>query len=92
MAELLTARREEIETNFQAFEKLLDSLLPSQAGRFAVLRDAHLVETFDNLNDAIAVAQRKFDDGVFSIQEVTNEPLDLGFYSHARSEGQLRSE
>lgn len=86
----ITARREAMEVNFQAFEKLLGSLLPSQAGRFAVLHDANLVETFDSLNDAIAVAHDKFIDGNFSIQEVTNEPLDLGFYSHARFEGQLR--
>jgi hypothetical protein len=90
VAETLTARREEIETNFEAFESLLGSLLPSQQGRFAILHEANLVETFDSLKDAIAAAHVKFLDGVFSIQEVTREPLDLGFYSHARSEGQLR--
>ena len=25
---------------------------------------------------------RRFEDGIFSIQEVTDEPIDLGFWSH----------
>lgn len=92
MPNALIARREEIESNFTAFEALLSKLLPTKRGKFAVMRDAQLVRVYDSLAEAVASAHSEFEDGLFSIQEVTNGPLDLGFYSHAYPQGQLRSE
>jgi hypothetical protein len=76
-------RRREIEENFRAFEGFLGSLLPERAGQFALLRHKELVEVFPTAIEALAEGHNRFDDGLFSVQRVTDRPLDLGFLSYA---------
>jgi len=77
-------RQDEVKRNYEAFEKLLPTLLPERAGKFALMRNAELVEFFDTARDAFVAGQRLFaQDGLFSVQEVVETPVDLGFFSHA---------
>jgi hypothetical protein len=76
-------RRREIEENFRAFEGLLSTLLPDRAGQFALLRHRTLVEVFPTAIEALMEGQERFADGLFSVQRVTDRPLDLGFLSYA---------
>jgi hypothetical protein len=73
----------EIEQNYAAFQQLLPSLLETHPGQFAVLRHGEVVEFFDTLSDAAKFCGREYQDGLFSIQEVTSRKVDLGYYSHA---------
>jgi hypothetical protein len=75
--------RREIEENFSAFEGLLDTLLPARAGEFALLRHRDLVEVFPTAKEALTEGHQRFPDGLFSVQRVTDRPLDLGFLSYA---------
>ena len=77
-------RREQIENNYEAFQLELPSLLASHRGKFALMRDGKVVEFFDTARDAYVAGQRVFEnDLLFSIQEVIDTPVDLGFFSHA---------
>ena len=78
---------QEIEKNFQFFQGFVGSLLQKHHGKFALLHDAHLVEIFEEPIDAFVEGHSRFTDGRFSVQEVTDKPLDLGFFSHANAEG-----
>jgi hypothetical protein len=49
------------------------------------MRDGEVVGFFDTPREALKAAAEKFSDGIFSIQEVTDEPIDLGFWSHVAS-------
>lgn len=80
------ARRQEIERNFEAFEALLGGLLPSKAGQFALLSGTKLIDVFPSAGDALAEGNNRFGDGHFSVQRITNRPLDLGFLSYASGE------
>jgi hypothetical protein len=83
MADLL---REQIERNYQAFQEQLPSLIATQRGKFALMRDGQVIEFFDTARDAYVTGQRLFEqDKLFSVQEVTEVPVDLGFFSHARA-------
>lgn len=77
----------EIDRNMFAFQSQLAGLLDKHRGHFALLRDQQIVEIFESLRKAIDVAHQKFSDGKFSIQEVTDRPIDLGFFSHAENLG-----
>lgn len=77
----------EIDRNMFAFQSQLAGIIEQHRGQFALLRDQKIVEIFDSLRKAIDVAHQKFADGKFSIQEVTDQPIDLGFYSHAENLG-----
>lgn len=78
-----TARNAEIDKNFQFFQGFVGELLPAEAGKYALLRHERCVAVFDTVVEAVRAGHTKFDDGLFSIQEVTDAPLDLGFFSHA---------
>ena len=76
--------RQEIEKNYQAFQSLLPTLLTQHPGKFALMRDRKVVEFFDTPRDAYVTGQRLFsNDHLFSVQEVTESAVDLGYYSHA---------
>lgn len=79
-------RVHEIERNFQAFQGLVGSLLPAHAGQFALMRDRSVVEVFSRAGDALNAGSSRFADGLFSVQRVTDRPLDLGFLSYAEDE------
>ena len=73
----------EVDRNFEAFEAILDSILPLRRGEFALIRHGDIISYSHRESDALAEGRRRFEDGVFSVQEVTDRPVDLGFFSHA---------
>jgi len=77
---------DQVRRNYDAFTAKLPSLLKTHAGKVALMRDGEIVEFFDTARDAYFAGIRLFtQEGLFSIQEVVEAPVDLGFYSHAVS-------
>ena len=72
-----------VDLNFAAFQKLLPTLLETQAGRYALMRDGQAIEFFDSARDAVTYAEKEFSDGLFSVQQVTRKIVDLGYFSYA---------
>lgn len=83
-------RHAEIKRNYEAFEGLLASLLPTKAGQFALLRGGELVDIFPKAIDALLEGNGRFSDGRFSVQRITDRPLDLGFLSYGSGERDTR--
>ena len=76
--------QEQIEQNYYAFAKQLPQLAARHNGQFALMRDGEIVEFFDTARDAYVAGQKLFaEDKLFSVQEITVTPIDLGFFSHA---------
>jgi hypothetical protein len=78
------ARQREIERNRDFFLNELPKLLPERRGKYALLRNEKIIGFFDTPNDAVTAA-RQFDDQMYSIQQVTDLPVNLGFFSYAVS-------
>jgi hypothetical protein len=72
----------EVDRNYDAFVRMLSDILPDHRDQYALMRDGEIVAFFDKPGDAYRAGIDKFDEDVFSIQEVTDEPIDLGFWSH----------
>jgi hypothetical protein len=72
----------EVERNYDAFQRVVRDLMPNHRDQFALMRDRAVVGFFDRPGDAYRAGLERFADERFSIQEVTDEPIDLGFYSH----------
>jgi hypothetical protein len=81
------SRNLEIEKNYRFFLGYVGSILPDHRGKYALLRHQQVVRVYDALLDAVLAGHSQFGDGMFSVQEVTDTPLDLGFFSHASFEG-----
>lgn len=74
---------EEIEANFKAFQELLPSIINLYSGKFVLMRKTEVIEYFDSAGDALTYAESMYEDGIYSIQEITREVADLGYFSHA---------
>ena len=73
----------QIEINYKAFKEKLPGILESHRGKFALMRDGKIIEFFDTARDAYIAGQKLFEkDQLFSIQEVIETAIDLGFFSH----------
>jgi hypothetical protein len=75
-------QREEVDRNYDAFVRLLGSILPDHRDQLALMKDARILGFYDTPRSALEAASALVPDGIFSLQEVTDEPLDLGFWSH----------
>ncbi len=79
----MNAVQDSVDRNYEAFKKLLPGIIEKHQGRFALMRDEQLIALFDTANDAATAGDKLFEDGLFSIQEVTTRRISLGFYSYA---------
>jgi hypothetical protein len=75
----------QVDRNYDAFARILGQLLPEHRDQLALMRDGHVVGFYSTPREALQAATEQFTDGIFSIQEVTDEPIDLGFWSHVAS-------
>ena len=82
MVEIRT-KQEEVDRNFAFFQSELQRLLLKYRDKYALLRDKTVVGYFDTALDAQTAGEQQFKDGLFSIQRVSDEVIDLGLYSHA---------
>jgi hypothetical protein len=74
---------EEVDRNYEAFVGMLASLLPEHRDQLALMRDQRIVGFFDTPRAALEAAYERFDDGIFSIQEVSDRPHYLGYCTDA---------
>jgi hypothetical protein len=79
------AQRREVDANYDYFVRALGGLLPDHLGQFALLKSRAIIEFFDSPGEAYRYALRHYGAQGYSIQEVTEEPIDLGFFSHVAS-------
>lgn len=75
-------QKREVDHNYDAFMRVLGDLLRDHRDKLALMREGRIVGYYDTPREALEAAAELFPDGVFSVQEVTDEPIDLGFWSH----------
>ena len=80
----------EIERNYAAFLDMLEQLLPGNSGRYALLHDQVLEGVFNTPGEAEIMGFAKFGSAPYSIQLVTDQPVDLGFMSNAIRQREAR--
>ena len=75
----------EVDANFDYFQGIVGSIIDKHAGQYALIRAQKIVTYASSAGDAATEGYKRYPDEMFSVQLVTQEPLDLGFYSHAAS-------
>jgi len=73
----------EVDRNFDVFLASLESLMTSHSGQFVLLKSGRIEDFFPTQDAALKAGRTRYPDRIFSIQEVTDRPVDLGFFSHA---------
>lgn len=75
--------RDEIDHNYDFFQRNLKRMLASHEGEYALLRNRRVVGYFESVGEAYREAIGRYPDRLFSIQLVTREPVELGNWSVA---------
>lgn len=73
----------ETERNYAAFISQLPDLVQSHEGQYALLHAQKVVAYFDSAADAVVSGIKRYGRDAYSVQEVTSEIENLGFYSYA---------
>lgn len=75
-------QKKQVDLNYDVFMRRLSEFLPKHRDEWALMRDGEVIAFFVKPGEAIDAARARYPDEIFSLQEVTDEPIDLGFYSH----------
>jgi hypothetical protein len=67
---------------------MLPDLLQKAPGKYALLHAQKVVDLYDTSIRAVIAGMERFGEGGYSVQEVSNQPDNLGFYSYAGGAGQ----
>lgn len=78
----LAKQSREVDRNYDVFVRMLSSIIADHRDELALMRDGKIVGFYATPRQALEEAAERFPDRIFSIQEVTDEPIDLGFWSH----------
>ncbi len=83
MSNLSDKTRTQLEKNFAAMSQKINDYLPIHANKYALMRDGEVVEFYNDWESAYKTGAKFYEDGIFTIQQVTKTPVDLGYFSHA---------
>lgn len=78
----------EVDRNYEAFLAQLPQILARHAGQYALIHQQRIVDYYQSALEAMTEGFQKFGEGAYSVQEVTDESDNLGFYSYAGGTGQ----
>jgi hypothetical protein len=73
----------EVDRNYDFFQRNLSGFLKDRAGQYALLKSECIVGFYDGPGTAYRAGLAQFSDRLFSVQEVTDQPVELGFMSLA---------
>ncbi len=75
--------QEEVNANYEVFVAKLSELIEQHPGKFALLRHREIINIFESIEAAVRFAVAEYPDGLFSVQKITRETVDQGFFSNA---------
>ena len=75
--------QDEVDRNYEEFLRLLPQLIVTQRGKYALIKDGKVIGFFSSAEDARVAASSFISDRLFSIQQVTDTSINLGFYNYA---------
>lgn len=75
-------RQKEVDENFEAFKKILPTIIEDHRNKFALMKNKKIISYHDTLEEASSAA-KAVPDNLFSIQQVNDIEVGLGFYSYA---------
>ena len=77
------SKTSEINRNFEEFKKLLPALIGDHLNKHALMRAGKVIAIYSTAQDAVQTGHSFYDDGLFSVQKITDSAVDLGYFSHA---------
>lgn len=78
-------KRKEVDDNFSAINKMIsEKKIPVEMyGKYALMKSKEIKGSYSTWEDAYQAGELKYEDKLFSIQQIITTVVDLGYYSHA---------
>ncbi|SMM99173.1 hypothetical protein SPONN_1902 [uncultured Candidatus Thioglobus sp.] len=74
--------QKEVDNNFAFFKTHLAEFKKNHFQEFALLHNRQAIDFFESENDAIKIGMKEYGEGDFSIQQVADTKIDLGYQSY----------
>ena len=78
-------RDKEITQNYKAFVAKLPKLIVQHRDKYALMRHREVIGIYSTAEDAVQTGGLLYEDGLFSVQQITDVDVDMGYYSHVAS-------
>ncbi len=72
---------DQLQKNWDAFNKIRDELEADNLGRTALLHDGELIAIYNDSGDAYSIGREKYGLGNFSIETFGEKPRSLGYFT-----------
>ena len=75
--------QEEVDRNYEAFQEMLPTIIGAYREKFALMKNTKVLGYYSSAEDARISASTFITDGLFSIQQVSDVAISLGYFSNA---------
>lgn len=75
--------QEEVDANFDVFRQILPSIIRDNRDKYALMKDGKILGFYSSPLDARVAAETFIADKVYSIQHVTDQSINLGYFTYA---------
>ena len=85
---MMTPQKEtELRRNFEEFKKILPTIVDAHESEYALMRNGEILDYYVSASKALKAGIGRFDDELFSVQEVRTNPADFGWFSRVPIDG-----
>jgi len=74
--------QKEVDDNYVFFKENVQEWKKNYFGKFALLHERKIIDFFDSENDAVKVGMKDYGEGCFSVQQIDDKVIDLGYQSN----------
>ncbi len=74
--------QKEVNRNYDFFKTQISQLKSDHLNEFALLHDKKISKFFTNEDEAIKIGTKKYGEGSFSVQQVNDSSIELGYQSY----------
>lgn len=82
IASIVEKAKKEVNENYDFFRTQISQLKDEHLNEFALLHDKEISNFFINEDDAIKIGIEKYGEGSFSVQQVNDSHIELGYQSY----------
>ena len=75
--------QEEVDRNYKFFQEYKSEIPQEKYGKFVLIQNGKFIDFYTTKEDALTAGNSQFEDGIFSVQKVSNDVIDLGSIGYA---------
>ena len=75
--------QQEVDQNWEFFKENKHTIKEEYVNKFVLIRNKEFCDFYTTKEDALTAGDAQFKDGIFSVQKVSDEGIDLGSVKYA---------